>query len=946
MQICYRNLLYFIFNILHLMKQLSLIFISCLMAVSIFAQSTIRGIIKSSDTNLPIQGALVSIENQKKSNLTNENGRFRLSKVEGKTVNLVIEYNEYNTFKISVVLSEEVINLGEIVLQKKEFNAINNSNETIQVIALDNVDAASDDTDNQNVSSQLGATRDLFRQATNYSWGAVRYRQRGYLNNYTEQYFNGVPFNELDDDRIAFNSYGGLNDVTRQQQNYLGLEPNSIAFGDLSGTFYVDTRASMQRKQVRVSYMLNNLNYNHRLMATYSTGLNQKGWAVTLSGSRRWAQEGYVPGTFMDAYAYFAAVDKKLNKKHLFNLTVFGAPIKQGRSGPAIQEMFDLSGTNYYNPFWGYQEGKKRNARVQNTHSPTAIFRHDYTPNNKLTVTTAASFQYERFGQTDIDWFNAPDPRPDYYSKLPSAVEDPEQKMALTKLLTENEAARQINWTAMYNINRAGLTTVNNATVDGVTGQTITGTRSKYVLFERRNDSREANIYSNFQYQLAENQQIVGGLAYRYFRSEDFKTLQDLLGGDFFLDIDQFAERDFPGQNLGQNDIRFLNRIVKENDRYGYDYSTNVRNAFAWGQYTYNTPHFDYFVAAKAAYNRFWREGLTQNGRFPDNSLGDSEKPQFFNYGTKAGVTYKLDGRNYFHFYGGYMTKAPSSRDAFLSPRTRNELASGLTNEKIMSLEGGYNYRSPYFSFQAKGYLTNFKDKVRAISFYADEDRAFVNYVAKGLDFQHAGIEIATEWKPTNSLEVYAAGTLAQHIYTSRPVATATPDNGVTSIQSNINGQTIYIKGYYVPNTPQLAGVTGFRYIGKRFWSINMNVNYFARRYMDINFNRRTEYAISKNVFGTDKLIKDSPEWNEIVDQPKLPDVLTVNILANKSFRIRRNYFLNFTVGINNVLDNQFIMSAFEQWRFDWEEKDVNTFPPKYFYGFGRNYFALASLRF
>lgn len=927
------------------MKQFSLIFSLFLISFSAFAQSTIKGIIKSSETNLPLAGVVVSIENQKKSTVTDENGKFRLSRVEGKTVNLVIEFKEFKTIIKPTNLSEKTIDLGDVVLQKNDQSAISNANETIQIIALDNVDA-SDDTDNQNISSQLGATRDLFRQSTNYSWGAIRYRQRGYLNNYTEQYFNGVPFNELDDDRIAFNSYGGLNDVTRLQQFYMGLEPNSFAFGDLSGSFNIDTRASMQRKQTRVSYMVTNVNYNHRIMATYSTGLTPKGWAFTFSGSRRWAQEAYVPGTFMDAYAYFASVDKKLNKKHLFNLTFFGAPIKQGRSGPAIQEMFDLTGDNFYNPYWGFQEGKKRNSRVQNTHSPTAILRHDFTPNRKLTITTAGSFQYEKFGQTDLDWYNAPDPRPDYYSKLPSAVDDETQKNALIRLFTENVATSQINWAAMYNINRASNTTINNATIDGVTGQSITGNRSKYVLFERRNDSKEVNLYTNAQYQLAENQQIVGGVGLRYFKGEDFKVLKDLLGGDFFLDVDQFAERDFPGSNLGQNDLRYINNVVKVNDRYGYDYYTHVRNAFAWGQYSYNTSNFDYFIAAKASYNSFWREGLTQNGRFPDNSLGESDKPNFFNYGTKAGVTYKLNGRNYFHVYGGYMTKAPNSRDAFLSPRTRNELASGLTNEKIVSLEGGYNYRSPNFSFQTKAYITNFKDKVKAISFYSDEDRAFVNFVAKGLDFQHAGVEIATEWKPISSLELFAAGTIGQHIYTSRPVATATPDNGTTSIQSNINGQTLYLKGYYVPNTPQLAGVVGFRYNAKRFWFINANFNYFANRYMDINFNRRTEYAISKDAFGADKLIKDSPEWNAIVDQPKLPDAYTLNILAGKSFRLSRKYFLNFTLGVNNALNHQFIMSAFEQWRFDWEGKDINKFPPKYFHGYGRTYFAMAALRF
>jgi hypothetical protein len=43
----------------------------------------------------------------------------------------------------------------------------------------------------------------------------------------------------------------------------------------------------------------------------------------TFAGSRRWADEGYVPGTYYDGWSYFAAVDKRLNSKHLLSLIAF-----------------------------------------------------------------------------------------------------------------------------------------------------------------------------------------------------------------------------------------------------------------------------------------------------------------------------------------------------------------------------------------------------------------------------------------------------------------------------------------------------------------------------------------------------------------------------------------------------------------------------------------------
>jgi hypothetical protein len=925
------------------MKKLYFLALFILLSSGVFAQSIVKGIVKASDSGQALEGILVTIQDTKISARTDEKGRFKLYKVYNRSIVLVIEAKDYQPFTQSIEIKEKMVNVGELTLAKPEKSAAASSGETIQVISLDDADA-SESSEDQNVASQIGSSRDLFYQMTSYNWGALRFNQRGYASNYTEQYFNGVPFNELDDDRIAFNSYGGLNDVTRLKQNYIGLEPTNFAFGDLSGSMNVDTRASMQRKQTRVSYMNANSNFTHRLMGTYSTGLLPNGWALTASASRRWAQEiYYVRGAFMDAYSLFLSVDKKLNTKHLFNVTAFSAPIKQGRTGPTIYEMRELSGEEFYNPYWGYQDGKKRNARVQKTNSPTVILRHDYTPNRATTLTTSASFQYELFNQSDLDWFSASNPFPDYYSKLPSSIDDDKQKAELTAFMKANESARQINWTDLYNTNRGGKELLENATVNGVTGQTKDGLRSKYVLFDRVNNSREVNIYSNIQHQLSDNQQLVGGVSLRYFKGENYKKLTDLLGGEYFVDVDNFAERTFPGTSFGQNDLRTPNRVVTVGDQYGYDYNINVRNAFAWGQWSYNGKRIDLFAAAKGAYNDFWREGFAQNGRFPDNSLGKSDLASFFNYGTKAGATYKLNGRNYFHIYGGYMTKAPNSRDAFLSPRTRNELASGLKNEKITTVEAGYNYRSPRFSAQAKGYLTIFEDKVKSLSFFSDEDQSFVNFVAKGLGYRHTGIELAAEWKPFSQLEIYTAGTIGQHLYNSRPTATATPDNGVTSVQSNINGQTIYIKGYYVPNTPQMAGTFGFRYTAKRFW-FNGNFNYFAKRYMDMNFNRRTEYGISTDLNGADKLIKDSRDWNNVIDQTLLPDAYTVNALAGTSFYMKK-HFISITAGSSNVMNSQFTSAAFEQWRFSWADKNVNKFPPRYFVSYGRTYFVMLAFR-
>ena len=50
---------------------------------------------------------------------------------------------------------------------------------------------------------------------------------------------------------------------------------------------------------------------------------------------------------------------------------------------------------------------------------------------------------------------------------------------------------------------------------------------------------------------------------------------------------------------------------------------------------------------------------------------------------------------------------------------------------------------------------------------------------------------------------------------------------------------------------------------------------------------------------------------------------------------------------VNNLTNNQnFITNGFEQRRFDFDERRIDKFQNKYFYGFGTNYFAMISFIF
>src|SRR5690606_5422551 len=136
--------------------------------------------------------------------------------------------------------------------------------------------------------------------------------------------------------------------------------------------------------------------------------------------------------------------------------------------------------------------------------------------------------------------------------------------------------------------------------------------------------------------------------------------------------------------------------------------------------------HFDFFLATELSLYAFWREGKVRSGLFPTTSFGNSAVSKFFNYAFKGGVTYKVDGRNYLYANGSYATRAPFFDNAFVSPRTRNTLANDLQNEKIYSVEGGYQYRAPKARVKATFFFGQFNDQTKTITYYHGDFRTLV----------------------------------------------------------------------------------------------------------------------------------------------------------------------------------------------------------------------------
>jgi hypothetical protein len=835
---------------------------------------------------------------------------------------------------------------GVLAIEKKADTSVI---EDVKEAVLDNIpivsgdESESGDGSAQNISSLLTAGRDPFFNNASFHFNAVRFRFRGYDADAYSTYMNGVPMENLDNGFTPFGLWGGLNDVLRSREVVMGLRPTTFAFGDFGGITQFDTRASRQRRQTSINYAVSNRTYDNRIMITHSTGLNSKGWAFTVSGSRRWANEGFVAGTYFDGFSGFLGIDKRIGTKHLLSLVAMTAPSHSGRQGAAIEEMFFLTGNNFYNPNWGWQNGKKRNVSVAKVNQPVFIFTHEWKPKETMSLVTAASYIFGNRAVTGFDWYNAPDPRPDYYRYLPSFQQDPSLAFQVRQQFLADPSKAQIDWNAIYNVNYASNDIIRDA--NGIAGNTVSGSRSRYIIENRNIYTNRFNINTVFNAALAGNIDFSGGASYQYQRNQYYKTIDDLLGGIFYVDLNQFAERGIFGQLPGgnQNNLEAPNRILRVGDRFGYNYNIDLHKAAAWAQSVFRFKKIDFFVAAEHAFTRFFRTGNARVGLFPNNSFGKAADQNFYNYSFKGGVTYKLNGRNYFFVNASYLTRAPFFDNAYIAPRTRDVVLDNLKSERISSFEAGYVLNAPKIKARVTGFLTEYKHQTNVLTFYDEQYVNFVNYAISNIGRIHYGTELGLEAKLYKGLSLNFAANIARYFYTTRQKATVTLDNSSEVLAQDV---TIYAKNFRVA-TPQEAYTIGLDYRSPNFWFANLNVNYFDQMWRDFNPLRRTADAV-------DGLDPKSDQYRNIIDQQQLPAQFTVDLFFGYSWKMNRlfthlkkNHFLVFNCGINNLLDNtELVNSSFEQLRFDTRDRNVNKFPPRNFYSFGRTFFASVGLRF
>ncbi len=936
-----------------------------MMSITLMGQTRISGVVKDASTEKEIYNLTVSLVETGEEVQTDRIGYFQFVDVQPGTYTVRVSGVGYSRLEQTVqVGSEDRIELGDL---KVTFNP---RNEEVGIITLTSDELAADESSAQSAAGLLQSSQDVFASTAAFELGAYWFKVRGYDNKYNDVFFNGVRMNKINNDRVNFGDWGGLNDVTRRPiEQTIGSEPSDYAFGDVGGVTYFDTRPSTMRKGTSLAYSFTNRSYNQRVLATYNTGLMDNGWAFMGSIARRWAEEGVIEGTFYDSWAYYFSAEKKINDKHSLVFTSFGSPTRRSTNSPNTQEVYDLMGKDY-NAYWGWQDGEKRSERIREFFQPLTTLTHHWDISSKTKLVSTVGYQFGKDSRSRLDWYKANNPSPTYYRNLPSfyATQDGTTATELEEirnLWQNDQTVSQIDWSDIYNQNY-------NRGNGG----------AAYVLAGDVNEDRIISFNSLLKTQFNDNFKFIAGVNYQNTTSELYREVIDLLGGHHFVNRNAFQRSSF---NVDEDP----NREIFEGDRYQYNYVIHHQRADIFAQGEISLEKFDFTLGLKAAYTSLYRDGKYRHEQYLNNSKGKSKTYDFFDAGAKAQILYKLDGRNFFQLNTMFATYAPTVDEVFPNARSNDytidnhtytnskgnsfivEDADNLTSSKVLSTDLSYILRAPRVKGRVTGFYTKFFDEYEKNFGYIDVESGsgsngnlFGAEYLFNVDKLYFGGELAVEAQLTTTLTVSAVASIGQYTYDNNPTYQRFSDSNFISDEIGFEGdyitygatesETAYLNNYRLATGPQQGFSLGLEYRDPKYWWVGATGNYLASNYLDIAPFKRTSSFVTYNTENGQMpypQASDTELVSSLLAQQQLSNEFMLNLNAGKTFRFGK-YFMGISANVNNVLNNRdYVTGGFEQIRLGNlpEALDAGNqamFAPKYWYDRGTSYFINVFFRF
>ena len=773
-----------------------------------------------------------------------------------------------------------------------------------------------------------GSNSNVYASQVGYLFSPMRFRYRAFSQKYNDIYINGVQMNDMETGQFRYSLVGGLNQQTRGVENALPFEENNFAVSGMAGSNNYNFRPSAFATGQRLTLSGANRNYTLRGMYTYNSGMLENGWAFSANLTYRWAntKTSYIDGTFYNALSYFFGAEKLINDQHRLSFVTWGNPTERASQGAATDEMYWLANDRFYNPYWGYQNGKIRNSRIVTDFAPTALMTWDWKINDQAKLVTTLTGRYSTYKSTRLNYNNSDNPLPNYWKNLPSSYYDvwfeedeanrSEQGLSdwlrAKNLLSGNQADRQINFDRLYYANKQA---------------NLQGADAMYFIQAKHNDNLNLSLSSNLNIDLAKDQHLALGVQLATNKGMHYQTMDDLMGANTYHNINTYALGTYSiNDPQVQYDLNHPNAVVREGDRFGYDYNILVDKASFWTTYRVNTDNGHAFVSGRIGGVEMQRDGKMKNGMFAENSYGKSGTAHFLEGGGKIGALVNFGHGHSISGGFGIDVRAPQAQTAFVSPEMNNDFVVDLKNEKNFSAEISYQMQNSWLKANIMAYGAIVRDVTEWQNFYFDDINSFSYVSMTGIDKEYYGVEWGLNFRLTDAINVKTIGTVSEARNTNNAqVWYMSSTKGTFNDANDGQPEIVYNKNMREAGTP-LTALSLILSYHKSGWFIDLSGNYYDRIYLSYSPSYRYQSTLDRRNRLDFEPVYESGTTTPLesaVAQAKGKGGFMLDFSIGRSLYLKHGRSMSINLMITNLLNNQSIVTGgYEQSRSSYTASD------------------------
>ena len=619
------------------------------------------------------------------------------------------------------------------------------------------------------------------------------------------------------------------------------------------------------------------------------------------------------PDLYVDAlFSNGAEAGVSLSRRWNNNSLVLSAMLPWSRRSvrQATYEEAVMLTQNYgYNPAWGLQGGKMRNSRINSMLAPTLLGSWQRRLGMWTSMRLSAALEVERRGSTALSWCDAMSAMPDNYRYLPSYYTDDDASRELAEVWRYGDVRyTQIAWDELYHTNAIQS--------DG---------HAAYFVENRRTHSLYYALNLDFT-TMFRGVDLEYGVRAELNSDRYFKTVDDLLGARYLLDIDYFVRDDATYTTKYRNNLQSSEFEVIRGERFGYDYRLSQLAVSAYGVARWSKWDMDFELGTELSTSTIRRRGYFEKELFSGNrSYGRSRAVNLF----PARLNFALNRDFGCHSLDAKLLiagNAPKPELLFLQPQYNNLLVDNPSLGQCFAMEARYGIVRSRFSLDATLYASYYSNECDVLRYYDDLAGEYVDAEVSNVKRLNCGVELRAKVQWSQYFSSKALLNVGRHRYVgSATVATyADNDNDLVAIsRSAIGGCNT--------SQPELAlyADVAYRRMG---WQALVSFNYVDLRYTAPSFVRRTERVYT---------YAHSPEEQDaLLSQQCLGAATSLNISLSKRFKLADNKSIRVSLSLDNLLGAKNIASGYEQHRIREvqiaQREHVRPFANKVMYGYGR----------